>query len=159
MSTILIAYYSRTGNTRAMAEEIAKGAREAGASVDLKGVDAVATESLLGYDAIVLGSPDYYGTMAFHVKKLLDESVALHGQLAGKVGGAFASAANIGGGNETTILSILQGLLVHGMIVPGVATGDHFGPVAINAPDDRARRQCHAYGAMIVGLVKRLRKA
>ena len=156
MSTILIAYYSRTGHTKAMAEEIAQGAREAGGQVELASVENVKAESLKKYAAIVLGSPDYYGTMAAQVKKLLDDSVRLHGELAGKVGGAFASAANIGGGNETTILSIVQGMLVHGMIVQGVATGDHYGPVAINAPDDRAARQCRNYGAMIAGLVKRL---
>ena len=157
MSGLLIAYYSRTGHTKAMAEEIAQGAREAGAQVELHSVENVKADSLIKYEAIVLGSPDYYGSMAAQVKKLLDDSVQLHGELAGKVGGAFASAANIGGGNETTILSIVHGLLVHGMIVPGVAMGDHYGPVAINAPDDRAVRQCRSYGAMIAALVKRLK--
>jgi NAD(P)H dehydrogenase (quinone) len=83
--------------------------------------------------------------------------VKLHGQLAGRVGGAFSSAANIGGGNETTILAMLQALLVHGMVVPGVAIGDHYGPVSINAPDDRAVRQCRKYGALIAELAAKVR--
>jgi len=157
MSSVLIAYYSRTGHTKAMAEVIARAAQEEGAKVDLKPVDEVNIDSLINYDAIVLGSPDYYGTMASEVKKLIDESIKLHGQLDGKIGGAFSSAANIGGGNETTILSILQGLLVHGMIVPGVVKGDHYGPVAINAPDERADRQSLNYGKLIAGLADKLK--
>lgn len=52
-----------------------------------------------------------------------------HGKLVGKVGGVFTSSGMIGGGNETTIMSILQGLLIHGMIVQGVQEGNHYGPV------------------------------
>ncbi len=156
MSKMLVAYYSATGNTKAMAEEVARGARQGGAEVNLLPVEDVMVDSLLDYDAVILGSPVYYGTMAAQVKKLLDESVRLHGSLAGKTGGAFASSANIGGGNETTVLSIVQALLIHGMIVPGVANGDHYGPVAINAPDDRATKQCFSYGRMIAELTTKL---
>jgi NAD(P)H dehydrogenase (quinone) len=156
MSTILIGYYSRTGNTQAMAQEIGRGAQEAGATVDVKPVEQIPVDSLPEYRAIVLGSPDYYGSMAAPVKKLLDDSVKFHGQLAGKVGGAFSSSANIGGGNETTVLSIVQALLVHGMVVPGIAIGDHYGPVSINAPDERALRQCRKFGQMIAKLTAAL---
>jgi len=152
MSTILIGYYSRTGNTKAMAQEIGRGAQEAGATVDVKPVEQITVDSLTEYSAMVLGSPDYYGSMAAPVKKLLDDSVKFHGQLAGKVGGGFSSSANIGGGNETTILSIVQALLVHGMVVPGIAIGDHYGPVSINAPDERALRQCRKYGQLLAKL-------
>ena len=157
MNSVLIAYYSRTGNTKKMAEIIARGAQEEGAKVDLKPVTEVKIDSLASYDAIILGSPDYYGTMAAEVKKLIDNSIKLHGQLDGKIGGAFSSAANIGGGNETTILSILQGLLVHGMIIPGVVKGDHYGPVAINSPDERATRQGLNYGKLIAKVTGKLK--
>jgi NAD(P)H dehydrogenase (quinone) len=82
--------------------------------------------------------------------------VAFHGQLEGKVGGAFASSANIGGGNETTILAILEALLIHGMVVQGTSSGDHYGPVAIGRPDTRASGQCTAYGERVAALAKRL---
>jgi len=157
MNSILIAYYSHTGHTKAMAEIIARGAQEEGAKVDLKPVTEVKVETLVNYDAVILGSPDYYGTMAAEVKKLIDDSIILHGQLDGKIGGAFSSAANIGGGNETTILSILQGLLVHGMIIPGVVKGDHFGPVAINEPDERATLQSLNYGKLIARITAKLK--
>ena len=157
MAKMLIAYHSRGGNTRKMAELVHAGAVAAGDMlVDLKPVTSVEPSSLAGYDAIVIGSPTYYGLPAAEVKKLLDDSVALHGQLEGKVGGAFSSSANIGGGNETTILAILQALLIHGMVVPGVPTGDHYGPVAIGAPDRRAGTQCKEYGKRLAALAKKL---
>jgi NAD(P)H dehydrogenase (quinone) len=87
---------------------------------------------------------------------LLDESVEFHGSLEGKVGGAFSSSANIGGGNETTIMAIIQTMLIHGMIVKGTSKGDHYGPVSIGKPDARVERQCRQYGKMIAKLVKKL---
>jgi NAD(P)H dehydrogenase (quinone) len=157
MAKMLVAYYSRTKHTRHMAEEVAEGAKaEGGLEVECKEVKDVPAKDLLKYDAIVLGSPTYYGGMAAEVKKLLDESVAFHGQLEGKVGGAFSSSGNIGGGNETTILDILQGLLIHGMVVQGTASGDHYGPVAIGDVDDRARKECRKLGRNVAALTKRL---
>lgn len=110
---------------------------------------------LAGYDGIIIGSPTYYGTMAAEVKRLLDESVALQGQLAGKAGGAFASAANIGGGSETTVLDIVHALLVHGMVVQGSESGGHYGPVAVGGPDGRAAEECRQLGRRVVRLAGR----
>ena len=158
MAKILVVYYSRSGNTKIMANMVAQGAEEEGAIVDLKEVSQVKSEELLIYDGIIIGSPTYYGTLAWEVKKLLDESEKFHGKLEGKVGGAFSSAANIGGGNETTILSILEAMLIHGMIIPGAYSGDHYGPVAINEPDARVKKQCLALGSRVARLVKKLEK-
>jgi len=95
--------------------------------------------------------------MAAEIKKLLDDSVKFHGKLEGKVGAAFASSANVGGGNETTILDILNAMLIHGMIVQGDWQGDHYGPVAIGAPDARANKECLRMGSRIARLVKRIK--
>jgi NAD(P)H dehydrogenase (quinone) len=156
MAKVLIVYYSRTGNTEKMAHLVAKGVRQSGAEVTLKAVADTKPEELVHADAIVLGSPTYYGTMAAEIKRLLDDSVEFHGDLVGKVGGAFSSAANVGGGNETTILDMLKALLIHGMIVPGNVNGDHYGPVAIGAPDDRASAQCVRMGKIVGELAIRL---
>jgi NAD(P)H dehydrogenase (quinone) len=156
MSKVLVVYYSRSGNTKKMAELVAQGARDAGAAVDLKPVKEVGADDLLKYDGIVAGSPTYYGLMSCEMKEMFDKSVKHHGKLDGKVGGAFSSAANIGGGNETTILSILQAMLIHGMVVQGTPDGDHYGPVAIGAPDERAARQCRALGARVARLADKL---
>ena len=158
MAKILVSYYTRTAHTQHMAEMIAQGARAvAGAEVDVRPISGVQPEDLLGYDAIILGSPTYYGSMAGELKKFIDDTVSFHGQLAGKVGGAFASSANIGGGNETTILDILNALLIHGMVVRGTHVGDHYGPVAIGDVDDRAGKNCVNYGKMLAELTVKLR--
>jgi len=156
-SKVLILYYSRTGNTKQMAELVTEGARDAGGEVILKDAGEAKAEELLDYDAIVIGSPVYYGSMAGEIKKLLDESVKFHGQLEGKVGAAFSSSANIGGGNETTILDILDALLIHGMVVQGNSAGDHYGPVSIGAPDERVEKQCRVLGKRVVALTDKLK--
>jgi NAD(P)H dehydrogenase (quinone) len=157
MAKLLVAYYSRTKHTRHMAEKVAEGAKaEGGLDVDCKTVQDLSARELLDYDAIVVGSPTYYGSMAAEVKKLLDESVAFHGQLEGKVGGAFSSSANVGGGNETTVMDILKALLIHGMVIQGTASGDHYGPVAIGDVDDRSGEECRKLGRNVAALTKRL---
>jgi len=156
MGKVLIAYYSRSGNTKKMAEKIAEIVKKEQIETVLKEIEDVKVSELTDYDGIVIGSPTYYGTMAWQVKKLLDESVSLHGYLKGKVGGAFSSAANVGGGNETTITDMLNALLIHGMIVQGEPKGDHYGPVAIGAPDSRSLKCCERLGKNIANLVKKL---
>ena len=156
MPKLLVVYYTRTGNTKAMAEFVAAGAEKEGAEVTLKDVEALVPDALLEHDAVIAGSPTYYGGMAGKLKEFFDSSVAHHGKLAGKIGGAFSSSANIGGGNETTVLDILHVMLIHGMIVQGTAEGDHYGPVSIDSPDDRAKSQCEALGRRVASLAKRL---
>lgn len=158
METALVVYYSQTGNTKKMAELIGQGIKEGQVGVEVKDVSDTAVEELIKYDALVIGSPTYYGTMASPIKKLLDDSVAFHTKLDGKIGAAFSSSANIGGGNETTILDILNAMLIHGMILQGDPMGDHYGPVAIGSPDARASKQCIRLGGRIASLVKALRR-
>lgn len=158
MPTMLVSYFSKSGHTKKMADAIAKGGRASGCEVVIKDVGNTSLDDLKKADAVVLGSPTYYGTMSAEVKKLLDESVKGHGELKGKVGGAFASSGMIGGGNETTIMSMLEALLIHGMIVLGNADIGHYGPVAIGAPDDRAIKECEKYGTHLGELTIRLQK-
>jgi NAD(P)H dehydrogenase (quinone) len=158
MSRVLVMYYSRTGNTEKMAGYVVGGVRDGGVEAVLKSAEETKASELLEYDGIIIGSPTYYGSMAWEVKKLLDESVAHHGALDGKVGAAFSSAANIGGGNETTVLSILHAMLIHGMVVQGDAEGDHYGRVSINAPDRRVEAQCARMGKRVAELVRKLSK-
>ena len=122
--------------------------------VVVKEIGKANVDELLKYDAVIIGSPTYYGTMAFQIKKLLDETVAFHSKLEGKVGAAFSSSANIAGGNETTILDILNAMLIHGMIIQGDPEGDHYGPVAIGSPDERSSKECLRLGSRVAKLVK-----
>jgi len=156
MAKGIVVYYSRSGHTKEMAETIAKSMNEAGLPTDCKSVDKVKADDLLQYDAIVIGSPTYYGHMAGPIKQLFDETVRFHGQLDGKVGAAFSSSMNVGGGNETTILGIIEAMLISGMIVHGDHKGDHYGPVSINKPDDRVKSQCRRRGQRIAELTNKL---
>ena len=156
MAKGIVVYYSRTGNTKEMAEIIGAAMNDAGLQTDCKPVDKVKADDLLGYDAIVVGSPTYYGHMAGPIKELFDETVTFHGKLDGKIGAAFSSAANIGGGNETTIMGIIEAMLIAGCVVQGDPKGDHYGPVSIGKPDDRVRQQCQRRGRRIAELTKKL---
>jgi len=157
MSKVLISYFSKSGNTEKMAEYIKEGLDSFGdVDVELKKVQDTTIKDLRSSDGIVMGSPTYFGVMATEVKELMDKSIKCYGKLTGKVGGAFTSSGMIGGGNETTILSILQGLLIHGMIVQGVQKGNHYGPVSVGAPNEEVRDECVRYGKMIGALVKRV---
>lgn len=156
MAKGIVIYYSRSGNTKEMAQIIAKAMNDADLKTECKSVDKVKADDLPGYDAIVIGSPTYYGQMAGPIKQLIDELVSRHGELDGKVGGAFTSSANIGGGNETTIMGIIEGMLIAGMVVQGDPNGDHYGPVSIGKPDERVREQCTRRGQRIAELTKTL---
>ena len=157
MSKALVIYSSQTGNTKKMAEVIGEAIEKNGVKTEIKSVENVNVDELLDVDGIVMGSPVYYGSMAAPLKKLLDDSVKFHGRLEGKVGAAFSSSANIGGGNETTVTDILNALLIHGMIVQGDPKGDHYGPVSIGAPDDRVIKQCRRLGERVANLIKKVK--
>jgi NAD(P)H dehydrogenase (quinone) len=156
MAKVLIVYSHKFGHTELMAYAIAQGVKDANAQAIVKHVKNTHPGDLAEADAIIFGSPTYYGLPSADMKKLLDESVSLHGQLNGKVGGAFTSSANIGGGNETTILALIQAMMVHGMIIQGSSTGNHYGPVSINKPDAIVRRQCHEYGQLVAKLADKI---
>ncbi|MFC1703252.1 flavodoxin family protein [Candidatus Omnitrophota bacterium] len=157
MARALVIYYSQSGNTKKMAELIVEGIeKEGGVEVELKKVEDTKAKELQTADTIIVGSPVYYGSMSYQIKLLFDDSVKFHGSLNGKVGGAFSSSANIGGGNETTVLDILNAMLIHGMIIQGDPMGDHYGPVSISAPDARAHKQCVRFGQRIAKLTKKI---
>ncbi|MBU1052303.1 MAG: NAD(P)H-dependent oxidoreductase [Proteobacteria bacterium] len=159
MVKTLISYSSRSGNTKKMAEYIAEGIKSTvGMEVVLNKIADTVIDDMLNADVIIFGCPTYFGVMTAEVKELMDKSVKYFGKLNGKIGGAFTSSGNIGGGNETTILSILQGFLIHGMIIQGMQKGNHYGPVSIGAPDETAREECIRYGKIIGDLSLKILK-
>ena len=153
---ILIVYDSKTGNTEKMAEAVRDGVLGEGAGVKLKKVDDVDIKELFEADGIIIGSPTYYGILTGKLKSLLDASVEYHGKLDGKAGGAFATSGVLGGGNESTVLSILQCLLVHGMVVQGDPTGGHYGPVAVGDPGEKAIKEAQRLGKRTAALARKL---
>lgn len=158
MKKILIVYFSHGGNTKKMAQALAQSVEGAGAEAVLKKVDHTSLEELAQADGLLLGSPCYFGNMAAPIKQLLDESIKLFGkgELQGKPAGVFASTGGIGGCGELALMSLMAGLLIHGMVVQGLRKGGHLGPLSIGEPDERVLGECQAYGAQFVDLVNRL---
>jgi NAD(P)H dehydrogenase (quinone) len=160
MAKVLVVYDSETGNTEKMAKAVQKGILEVdGFTVELKRAKDTTNDDLLAADGIIAGSPVYYGLMSAVLKQVFDASVKIHGKLDGKVGGAFASSGGIATGAETTILSIVEAMLVHGMIVQGNAKGamQHYGAAAKGAPDEKEQKACQHLGTRVAHLMKRFK--
>jgi NAD(P)H dehydrogenase (quinone) len=159
MSKVLIIYDSRTGNTEKMASAVADGVRSVdGAEVTVKIVDNAKVGDLLKFDAIILGSPTYYGNVSGKLKEFIDKSYKIHGKLEGKVGGAFTSSGLTATGAETTNLAILHALLIHGMVVQGRSDDKHYGPTAVEAPKKDEAESCKELGKRVATLATRLAK-
>lgn len=142
MAKVLILYYSSYGHVEALAHAVADGARETGATVDVKRVPetapmevartmhfkldqpapVAAIDQLAGYDAIIVGTPTRFGRMSSQLASFLDQAGGLwvRGALNGKIGGAFTSTATQHGGQETTLFSVITNLLHFGMTVVGL---------------------------------------
>lgn len=156
MKKVLVTYYSLSGNTEKMARMIADGLVTKDLAVDLKKVDEVAIDSLPSYDGFIVGSPNYFGTMAWPVKKFVDESVKCFKKLDGKAAAAFTSEGMIGGGGDTVVLDILKAFLIHGCVVQGLTSAGHYGPVAVGAPDGRIATEVGVLVDKFAALVKRI---
>jgi NAD(P)H dehydrogenase (quinone) len=145
MAKVLVLYYSAYGHIETMAQAVAEGAREAGATVDIKRVPELvppevakashfkldqaapvaAVADLANYDAIIIGTGTRFGRMSSQMANFLDQAGGLwaKGALNGTVGGAFSSSAVQHGGQETTLFSIITNLLHFGMVIVGMDYG------------------------------------
>lgn len=145
MSKVLVLYYSTYGHIETLAHAIAEGARETGATVDVKRVPEtvpaeIATAAhfkldqaapiatiadLEHYDAIIVGTGTRFGRISSQLAAFLDQAGGLwaRGALNGKVGAAFTASATQHGGQETTLFSILTNLLHFGMTIVGLDYG------------------------------------
>jgi NAD(P)H dehydrogenase (quinone) len=158
MTRITIIYDSRTGNTEKMALAVAEGAKKVkGTEVVVIKVDKAKMSDLTGSDGIIMGSPTYYGNMSGKLKTYIDKSFAVHGKLVGKAGGAFTSSGGTACGAETTILSILEAMLIHGMVVQGRCDNKHYGPTAVESPNPKERASCKELGERVAKLAVTLK--
>jgi NAD(P)H dehydrogenase (quinone) len=142
MASVGIFYFSGGGNTEAMARAVAEGCQAAGAQVTLQRVEQADPKKWPDLDAIVLGSPTYFGNMSWQTKKLVDESIAVYQHVAGKLGGAFTS----GGGRhdaERALQALTWALEIHGMkVIEG-------GVICEGKPSAQDLEACRAYGRRI----------
>ena len=157
MATVIVTYFSVSGNTKALAEAVVEGVRSVdGATCELKHVAETSNEDWLEADGIIVGSPTYFGQMAAEVKELFDITEQVYGKLEGKVGAAFTTAGGAGCGHELTNMSIITAMLVAGMIVQGTTKGPHFGPFAVGKPNDKQIGQARDLGVRVAELTKKL---
>jgi NAD(P)H dehydrogenase (quinone) len=145
MTKVLVLYYSSWGHVETLANAIADGARTVlGVEVSVKRVAETVPDEvvkayhfktdqpappaspaeLAEYDAIIVGAPTRFGTMASPMRSFWEQTGGLwmKGALVGKVGSAFTSTGT-GGGNETTITGFWPTLAHHGMVIVGVPYG------------------------------------
>ena len=159
MPKIIVIYDSLTGNTEMMASAVAKGVAKTGIEVILKKAGDSNPQDLVAADGIIMGSPTYFGQMSSRLKQLIDETIKVHKELSGKVGGAFASCGGKASGGETTLLSIIHAMLIHGMIVQGRADDKHYGVAVEGVPKKVDLAECEKLGKIVAELVKRLSPA
>ncbi len=133
---LAVIYDSKTGNTRQAAEWIAEGIEKEGCSGRAFSIEDVDASYVNEAKGIVIGCPSYAALMTPDMRRWLLESASKL-DMAGKLGGAFATEQYTHGGAEMVIQSILTNELVMGMLCysGGSACGKpviHMGPVGVN---------------------------
>lgn len=118
--TVLIAYYSQSGHTKAMAQAVEEGAKSVeGVRVILRAIDQVSSQELLGADAIVVGSPVYNANVAPEVQQFINSWPFEGRPLKNKLGAAFVTGGGMSIGEELVQLNLLHSMLIYGMLVLG----------------------------------------
>lgn len=146
---VLVAFYSRSGVTEALAKAVADGAEATGAELRLRrarefvppevmaqaegwkeGADAMNARyeaptpaDAEWADAIVFGTPTRFGAVSAELKAYIDSLGGLwaQGRLNGKAGSVFVSTSTPHGGNESTLISMYNPMAHLGLII--VPTG------------------------------------
>jgi NAD(P)H dehydrogenase (quinone) len=167
---ILVAYYSQSGRTKAMAEAVTAGARSVEyATVRLLSVDSATTADLLWADAIIIGSPVHGANVAAPVIMFMN-AWPWPSKFENKIGAAFVTGGGISAGEELTQTAILHTMLIYGMIIVGGPTWEQaFGASAITdeAPfvdptrkepvDPRFIERAFGLGKRVAEVAKRMR--
>jgi len=168
---ILVAFYSRTGHTAALAKAVAEGARKAGQTeVSIKNVADVKCAELLAADALIVGSPVYWSNMAGEVKSFFDrwstdcQVLPPAFPMKDKLGAAFVTAGGVSSGKEIALLTILAAMIGNRMIV--LSEGQALGATATTGEgklplDEEALREGRDLGervARVAFVLKRGRR-
>lgn len=148
-----ILYFSKTGNTKKAAEYIASGMKSVqDIEVGLYDIDHIDYDFIKESKAVVFGTPTYYANTCWQIKKWFDESWQYN--LEGKLGAVFATADYIQGGSDIAMLTIINHLMVKGMLVysGGSALGKpyiHLGAMTLKQAIDESEEIFYIFGARI----------
>ena len=150
---ISILYYSKGGKTKTMAEEVSRGMKRiSGIEVGIFDLNEIDEQFFAESKAVVFGTPTYYASSCWQMKKWFDESHKYN--LSGKLGAAFATADYAQGGADCAISFILHHLMVKGMLVysGGSAYGQpfiHLGAVALKENFEESKSMFSVFGERI----------
>jgi len=149
MATVLVVYYSRTGNTEAMARAVAEGASIEGVEVLLKRVDYANVFDVFLADAVAFGSPCHFAYMSGALKAFFDRMPALNTKFMEEIRRTPAVAFVCDGetdGAEEALLSI-EKMLFHYLSFKHVSKG----VVCKGKPSESKRKECRELGHRLAG--------
>ena len=156
---IAIVYFSKTGNTQKMAEVVKTGVEKVeGCQARLFDLNHVDADYIKECSAVIFGTPTYLANTCWQMKKFLDECTL---PLGGKIGAVFATANYLQGGADTAILTIINHLMVKGMLVysGGASLGKpyiHLGAVALRDHLEESCELFELFGTRIAQKAKEL---
>lgn len=155
---VLVLYFSKGGNTAKLADSIARGVEAGGAEAVVKTTAEVTKDDFLNAAGVIAGSPVYFGIMAAELKKIFDDFVSTRRKMENKVGAAFATGGHHTGGKETTMMSILQCMMIYGMIIVGdpMDASGHYGVGCVGSPDETAASDGFKLGKRVAEVCAKL---
>lgn len=148
---VLILYYSGSGNTKKMAETIAKAMNSNEVKVEIEEAKRFDISQLPNYDVLLFGSPTYFSNIAWQVKKVIDESIVHYGRkrLKDKVAGVFTSAGSDKDGKECLkMLKIALGYHHEMKVIGGLLRVD-------GESEKEVEKRCDEYGKRILKALER----
>lgn len=101
-------------------------------------------------DAVIFGSPVYFTSMSWELKKWFDQSFKI--DLNGKLGAAFVTAQSLSGGTDTAIMEIVRHMLAKGMLVfsgSGKENKFQIGAIGIGRNIEKAEEEFEKFGACV----------
>lgn len=154
---IAVIYYSESGNTQKVAGWVAAGAQSVADTqvrlFNLKDGDEPDKDYVESCQAVIFGTPTYYANMCWQIKKWFDTKHQYN--LAGKIGSAFSTENSpTGGGGELAIMTLVNHMLVKGMLVYSSGAGCgrpfiHIGPTVVREALDSREALCRLFGERI----------
>ncbi len=141
MAQVLVLYYTRTGNTEALAKAVAEGARGVeDVSVVVKRVDYATEQDFISCDAVAFGSPNYFGYMAGFMKEFFDRAWSVRGSVGGKLAAAFTS----GGGSSNAALQSIERMIDSFKLSKATE-----GVISTGKPGDQDVEKCRKLGRVL----------
>lgn len=167
---VLVLYYSRMGSTKTLAQFVARGVASVEGiearlrtvppisttceavdpSVPDEGAPYVSLDDLKKCAGLALGSPTRFGNMAAPMKYFVDSTSGLwmSGDLINKPACFFTSTSSMHGGQESTLLSMMNPFIHQGMIIVGLpyselalnetmSGGTPYGPTHVAGQDNK----------------------